>query len=141
MASQTSAFFTGNLKMPHVVLTNVYDFEIFYNNFKKDVLILKDENNKEKTNTIIKFEEVLLNKNRNLILIKTVSIENTNTSQTYYIMINKKDTQITIRLDPLTDPMNKTDAVKISLAIIAKQYKKLDPSISIGKTNLEQYLQ
>ncbi|NOJ29811.1 MAG: hypothetical protein DA328_06555 [Nitrososphaeraceae archaeon] len=141
MSSQISAFFTGTLKMPHVVLTNVYDFEIFYNNFKKDVLILNDKNNKEKTNSIIKFEEVLLNKYRNLILIKTVSIENTNTSQTYYIMVNKKDTQITIRLDPLTDPTNKTDAVKISLATIAKQYKKLDPTISIGKTNLEQYLQ
>ena len=57
-------------------------------------------------------------------------------------MITKKsNNQITIRLDPLTDPKNKTDAVKISLAKIAKQYKKLDPTISIGKTNLEQYLQ
>ena len=29
--------------MPHIVLTNVSDFEIFYNNFKKDVLIIKNE--------------------------------------------------------------------------------------------------
>ena len=80
---------------------------------------------------------------KNLILIKTLVIENTtNQPQPYYIMISKNsNNQITIRLDPLTDPKDKTDAVKISLAKIAKQYKKLDPAISIGKTNLEQYLQ
>ena len=97
---------------------------------------------KDQTNTIIRFEEIFINQLKNLILIKTVVIENTNQPQTYYIMITKKsNNQITIRLNPLTDPKNKTDAVKISLAKISKQYKKLDPAISIGKTNLEQYLQ
>ena len=125
--------------MPHIVLTNVSNLEIFYDNFKKDVLIIKNE--KDQTNTIIRFEEIFINQLKNLIL-KTVVIENTNQPQTYYIMITKKsNNQITIRLDPLTDPKDKTDAVKISLAKISKQYKKLDPAISIGKTNLEQYLQ
>ena len=97
---------------------------------------------KNQTNTIIRFEEIFLNQLKNLILIKTIVIENTDQPQTYCIMITKKSNndQITIRLDPLTDPKNKTDAVKISLARIAKQYKKLDPAISISKTNLEQYL-
>ena len=127
--------------MPHIVLTNVSNLEIFYNEFKKDVLIIKNEK-KDQTNTIIRFEEIFLNQLKNLILIKTIVIENTDQPQTYYIMITKKSNndQITIRLDPLTDPKNKTDAVKISLASIAKQYKKLDPAISISKTNLEQYL-
>jgi hypothetical protein len=127
--------------MPHIVLTNISDLEIFYNDFKKDVLIIKNE--KDQINTIIRFEEIFINKLKNLILIKTLVIENTtNQPQTYYIMISKNsNNQITIRLDPLTDPKDKTDAVKISLAKIAKQYKKLDPTISIGKTNLEQYLQ
>ncbi len=124
--------------MPHIVLTNVSDFHSFYNNFKKEVLIIKNE--KDQTNTIIRFEEIFSNQLKNIILIKTIVIENTNQSQTYYIMAMKKNNQITIRLDPLTDPKNKTDAVKISLANIAKQYKKIDPAISIGKTNLEQYL-
>lgn len=127
--------------MPHIVLTNCSDLEILYNNFKKDVLIIKNEN-KDQTNIIIRFEEIFINQLKNLILIKTVVIENTNQPQTYYIMMTKKsNNQITIRLDPLTDPKNKTDAVKISLTKIAKQYKKLDPTISTGKTNLEQYLQ
>jgi hypothetical protein len=128
-------------KMPHIVLTNVSNLEIFYNDFKKDILIIKNEK-KDQTNTIIKFEEIFINQWKSLILIKTIVIENTEGSQTYYIMITKKgNNQVTIRLDPLTDPKNKTDAVKISLAKIAKQYKNLDSAISIGKTNLEHYLQ
>ncbi len=124
--------------MPHIVLTNVSEFKSFYNNFKKEVLIIKNE--KDQTNTIIRFEEIFLNQLENIILIKTIVIESNNQPQTYYIMTMKKNNQITIRLDPLTDPQNKTDAVKTSLANIAKQYKKIDPAISIGKTNLEQYL-
>lgn len=124
--------------MPHIVLTNVSDFNSFYNNFKKEVLIIKNE--KDQTNTIIRFEEIFLNQLENIILIKTIVIESNNQPQTYYIMTMKKNNQVTIRLDPLTDPQNKTDAVKTSLANIAKQYKKIDPAISIGKTNLEQYL-
>ena len=127
--------------MPHIVLTNVSDFESFYHNFKKGVLIIKNEEKDQTTSTIIRFEDILLNQLKNLLLIKTIVIENGNQSQTYYIMVMKKNNdQITIRLDPLTDPKNKTDAVKISLANIAKQYKKIDPEISIGRTNLEQYL-
>ena len=124
--------------MPHIVLTNVSEFKSFYNNFKKEVLIIKNE--KDQTNTIIRFEEIFLNQLENIILIKTIVIESNNKPQTYYIMTMKKNNQVTIRLDPLTDPQNKTDAVKTSLANIAKQYKKIDPAISICKTNLEQYL-
>lgn len=91
--------------MPHIVLINVSDFENFFNNFKKDVLIIKNENNQ--TNTIIRFEESFLNQLKNIILIKTITIENINQSQTYYIMAMKKNNQITIRLDPLTDLKNK----------------------------------
>jgi hypothetical protein len=127
--------------MPHIVLTNVSDFESFYHNFKKEVLIIKNEEKDQTTSTIIRFEDILLNQLKNLLLIKTIVIENGNQSQTYYIMVMKKNIdQITIRLDPLTDPINKTDAVKTSLANIAKQYKKIDPEIAIGRTNLEQYL-
>jgi hypothetical protein len=126
--------------MSYIVLTNVSNLENFYNDFKKDVLIIKNE--KDQTNTIIRFEEIFINQLKNLILIKTIAIEYTNQPQTYYIIITKKsNNQIIIKLDPLTDPKNKTDAVKISLAKISKQYKKLDAAISKGKTNLEQYLQ
>lgn len=126
--------------MPHVVLTNVSYFESFYNNFKKKVIIVKNDKEDQKK-SIIRFDEILLNQSKNIILIKTISIENDNQSQTYYIMVMKKNNdQITIRLDPLTDPKNKTDLVKTSIANIAKQYKENDKTISIIKTNLESFL-
>ena len=87
--------------MPHIVLTNVSDFESVFNNFKKDILIIKNEKNQ--TNTIIRFEEIFLNQLKKIILIKTIVIDNTNQSQAYYIMAMKKNNQITIRLNPLTD--------------------------------------
>ena len=59
----------------------------FYNNFKKKVLIIKK---KDQTNTIIRFE-IFLNQLKNIILIKTIVIENTNQPQTYYIMKMKKE--------------------------------------------------
>ena len=125
--------------MPHIVLTHCSDFEIIYKNLKKDILIIRNNEKKDRPNTIIKFDEIFLNKLGNTILIKTIVIENiTNKPITYYIMISKNNNnQITIRLDPLTDPKDKTDAVKISLAKVAKQYEKLGPTISISKTNLE----
>jgi hypothetical protein len=64
--------------MPHILLTNVSDFNSFYNNFKKEVLIIKKE--KDQTNTIIRFEEIL-NHLKNSILIETIVIENTNQPQ------------------------------------------------------------
>jgi len=73
--------------LPHIVLTNVSDFESVFNNFKKDVLIIKNEKNL--TNTIIRFE--ILNQLKNIILIKTIVIENINQPQTYYIMKMKKE--------------------------------------------------
>ena len=77
--------------MPHIVLTNVSDFESVFNKFKKDILIIKNEKNQ--TNTIIRFEEIFLNQLKNIILIKTIVIENTNQSQAYYIMAMKKTTK------------------------------------------------
>ena len=69
--------------MPHIVLTNVSNFESVFNKFKKDVLIIKNEKNQ--TNTIIRFEEIFLNQLKNIILIKTIVIENTNQSQAYIL--------------------------------------------------------
>jgi hypothetical protein len=84
-------FKKGLGKLPHIILINVSDFESFFNNFKKDVLIIKNENNQ--TNTIIRFEEIFLNQLKNIILIKTITIENINQSQTYYIMAMKRMTK------------------------------------------------
>ena len=77
---------------------------------------------KDQTNTIIRFE-IFLNQLKNIILIKTIVMENTNQPQTYHIMTMKKNNLITIRLNPLTDPKNKTNVVKISLVILPNSLK------------------
>lgn len=67
--------------------------------------------------TIIKYSDCLLNKDKNIILVNTVVTENQR-SMPFYIMMMRKENQITIRLDPFTDP-EKTFGVKKSLALIA----------------------
>ena len=94
--------------------------------------------NKIESSTIIKYEDSFINKDKNLILIKTIIIENQQ-SQSFYIAVMKKEQQITIRLDPLTDP-KKTITVKKSLALIAKELLNKNKDLKVTKTNLSEFI-
>ncbi|MDQ6723707.1 MAG: hypothetical protein M3Z01_05515 [Thermoproteota archaeon] len=120
--------------MPHIIIKGKINFESIHMDFNKEVV----HNN----NSIIRFEDSLINHSKDLILINTVVIEN-NVSLKYYIQLMKKENQITLRLDPLTDPKNKTNYVKISIAKVAKNIflKNKDSDISITKTNLQDFLE
>jgi hypothetical protein len=88
--------------MPHIIMEGKeIDFESIYGYFIRTV--------ERNDNYTIKFEDSFLNQSKNLILIKTVVIEN-GTSQKYYIQLMKKENQVTVRLDPTTDPQIKTTA-------------------------------
>ncbi|MBA3750861.1 MAG: hypothetical protein H0X03_08250 [Nitrosopumilus sp.] len=119
--------------MPHIVIEGKINFELIYNNFVKTV--------ERSNNYIIKFDDSFLNHSKDLILIKTMVIEN-NTHQNYYIQLMKKENQTTVRLDPVTDPINKTNSVKISISKIAKMIFLIhkESNLSITKTNLEGYI-
>jgi hypothetical protein len=55
----------------------------------------------------------------------------------------KKENQVTVRLDPITDPSNKNNGVKISLAKVAKMILSIhtqSDELSITKTNLEAFI-
>ena len=98
--------------MPHIIIEGRrINFESIYINFNKMV--------ERKDNYIIKFEDVFLNQSKDLILIKTTVIEN-NINQKYYIQLMKKENQITLRLDPITDPLDKNSSVKKSIANVAR---------------------
>jgi hypothetical protein len=98
--------------MPHIIIEGrKINFELIYSYFIKTV--------ERNDNYIIKFEDSFLNQSKDLILIKTIVIENNN-NQKYYIQLMKKENKITVRLDPITDPFNKTFGVKTSLAKVAK---------------------
>ena len=121
--------------MPHIIIEGKkINFESIYINFNKTV----ERNN----NYIIKFEDSFLNQSKDLILIKTTVIENNN-NQKYYIQLMKKENQVTVRLDPITNPLNKTFGVKTSIAKVAKMIfaiHKDSDDFSITKTNLEAFI-
>jgi len=120
--------------MPHIIIEGKkIDFESIYINFNKMV--------ERKDNYIIKFEDAFLNRSKDLILIKTKVIEN-NINQKYYIQLMKKENQITIRLDPITDPFDKNNSVKKSIANVARIIFSIhkDSDLSITKTNLQDFL-
>ena len=117
--------------MPHVVISGKHDFIDIYTAFEKKM-------NKIESSTIIKYEDSFINKDKNLILIKTIIIENQQ-SQSFYIAVMKKEQQITIRLDPLTDP-KKTITVKKSLALIAKELLNKNKDLKVTKTNLSEFI-
>jgi hypothetical protein len=120
--------------MPHIIIEGKkINFETIYINFNKMV--------ERKDNYIIKFEDVFLNQSKDLILLKTVVIEN-DINQKYYIQLMKKENQITIRLDPITDPLDKNNSVKKSIANVARIIISIhkDSDLSITKTNLQDFL-
>ena len=121
--------------MPHIIIEGKkIQFESIYCNFIKTV--------ERDNNFIIKLEDSFLNQSKDSILIKTTVIEN-NVNQEYYIQLMKKENRVTVRLDPITDPTNKNNGVKISIAKVAKMilsiHKESD-ELSITKTNLEVFI-
>jgi hypothetical protein len=117
--------------MPHVALSGEYDFTRIYRQFKKNI-------HKVGSTTIIKYDNSFINNKNNLILIKTIVIENQQ-AQSFYIMVMQKEQQLTIRLDPLTDP-KKTNAVKKSLGLIAQELLNDNKDLKVTKTNLNEFI-
>jgi hypothetical protein len=74
------------------------------------------------------------------MLLFSKVIEN-NINQKYFIQLMKKENQITLRLDPITDPLDKNSSIKKSIAYVARIIisNHKDP-LSITKTNLQDFL-
>ena len=69
-------------------------------------------------------------------------IEN-NINQKYYIQLMKRDSQVTVRLYPTTDPSDKNNGVKLSIAMVAKlilSIHKEPDDLKITKTNLAGFI-
>ena len=61
--------------------------------------------------------------------------------QSFYIMVMNRENKITIRLDPTTDP-DKTDGVKIALALMAKRIQEVEKmsGLYVSKTNIQEFI-
>ncbi|MDD2558099.1 MAG: hypothetical protein RBR43_05730 [Desulfuromonadaceae bacterium] len=89
-------------------------------------------------NGILKLGDRYINAAGTTALIESLAIENCK-NQSFFIQLSQKDTSLTVRLLPLTDP-EKSPGVKMLMAQIAKQIKDSSATIEYGKTNLQDYL-
>jgi len=87
---------------------------------------------------ILKLGEKYINAKGNIVLIESLAIENSK-NQSFFIQLSQKNTSLTVRLLPQTDP-EKTPGVKVLMARVAKQIKDSSAKIIYGKTNLQDYL-
>lgn len=116
--------------MPHAVLNGNIPVE---NIFKKmNPIFIKEENR------ILKTIDLYLEREKNAILIEALAIESSSKTN-FLAMISGREDSFVVRLYPKNE-VKKTEGVKQILAEIAKQLVKKYPQLTIGETNLGEYL-
>jgi len=98
-------------------------------------ILFKDQ----KSNIIVRIENFFINQRCDIILCKAIAIDQK--MQSFYIMVMNRENKITIRLDPTTDP-DKTDGVKIALALMAKRIQEVEKmsALYVSKTNIQEFI-
>lgn len=116
--------------MPHIVLENINDTNEAYDALKPFAQKIEGG--------ILKVLDKYLNGAEQTALVESLVIEN-GVNQNFFIQLSQKKSSLTVRLLPLTDP-EKTKGVKTIMAMVAKQIKDTNESITYGKNNLEDFL-
>jgi hypothetical protein len=119
--------------MPHIVLSGSILLSNAFEHMEK--ILFKDQ----KSNIIVRIENYFINQPGNTILAKTVAVDEK--PQSFYIMVMNREDKTTIRLDPQTDP-EKTDGVKIALALMAKRIQEIEKAHNfyVSKTNIQEFI-
>ena len=117
--------------MPHVVLTGSINSEMVFE--KIENIFLKIDGG------ILKTTNLFLDKSKQAILVESLAIEKGQKTG-FLVMINNREDGVVIRIYPGFDDFEKTAGVRKILAELAKQLLEKIPNISIGKTNLQDYL-
>ncbi len=115
--------------MPHVVFNTQIDLIKLQKEFEE--IFLKDS-------SIIKIEDIFVDKNSTTALLPTVVIEEKN--QNFFIQILTNPSKTTVRLFPKTDP-EKTPGVKTSLGLVAKMIQRIFGNPDISKTNISEFIE
>ena len=117
--------------MPHVLLKGTVTFEKFQQSF---------ENNTFKVNDwVLKFQNCYLSYQCNTLLIDTVAIRS-GFAQSYYLLVEQKKNQVTVRIDPHTN-VEKNEGVKRSVVRVAEEVITQFPGLIFDKTNINsEYL-
>ncbi|KEQ57296.1 hypothetical protein AAA799B03_00777 [Marine Group I thaumarchaeote SCGC AAA799-B03] len=115
--------------MPHIVFENKIDLNDFLQKFSPIF---------QRDSALIKIQTIFVDKDNFTALLPTVVIDENH--QEFLIELSTRKEKTTIRLYPNTDP-EKTDGVKIAMALLAKQIMNTYPDFKITKTNLSNYLE
>ena len=114
--------------MPHIVFDKKIDLKDFSEKF---VPIFQKE-------PLVKISTIYVDKDNLTALLPSLVISELH--QQYFIEISTSESKTTIRLYPGTDP-EKTDGVKKSMALLAKQIEDNYDDFHITKTNLSEHLE
>ena len=119
--------------MPHIVLSGSILLSNAFEHMHK--ILFKDQ----KSNLIVRIETYFINQPGDIILAKAVAVDQK--PQSFYIMVMNREDKITIRLDPTMDP-EKTDGVKIALALMAKRIQEIEKAhnLYVSKTNIQEFI-
>jgi hypothetical protein len=119
--------------VPHIVLSGSILLSNAFEHMHK--ILFKDQ----KSNIIVRIETYFINQPGDIILAKAVAVDQK--PQSFYIMVMNREDKITIRLDPTTDP-EKTDGVKIALALMAKSIQEIEKAhnLYVSKTNIQEFI-
>ena len=119
--------------MPHIVLSGSISLSNVFEHMYK--ILFRDQ----KSNIIVRIEKYFINQPGDMILAKAVAVDQK--LQSFYIMVMNKEDKTTIRLDPISDP-EKTDGVKIALALMAKRIQEIEKArnLYVSKTNIQEFI-
>ena len=116
--------------MPHVVLNGKVSVENIFEELKP--LLIRNQN------SILKTTDVYLEREKNVILIDSLAIDD-DKKIVFLAMISGRDDGVVVRLYPKID-IEKTEGVKKVLVELANQLIATFPELRIGETNLGNYL-
>ena len=121
--------------MPHIVPSGSISLSNVFEHMYK--ILFKDQ---KKSNIIVRIEKYFINQPGDIILAKAVAVDDQK-PQSFYIMVMYREDKTTIRLDPITDP-EKTDGVKIALALMAKRIQEIEKAhnLYVSKTNIQEFI-
>jgi hypothetical protein len=116
--------------VPHVVLNGKVAVETIFKELKP--LFIRNES------TILRTMEVYLERSKNALLVDSLAIEN-NKKTAFFVMMSGREDGFVIRLYPKIE-VEKTEGVKKIISQLAKQLIMKFPELTVGETNLQDYL-
>ncbi len=89
-------------------------------------------------NSILKTTDVYLEREKNAILIDSLTID-ADKKTVFLAMISRRNDGVAVRLYPKID-VEKTEGIKKIIVELAKQLIATFPELTVGETNLDNYL-